>query len=307
MKVILHRINGLLSILLVVAGIAMLVSGNWNLTDESGILFILALFQIVMATVAGVVGLLFPKEGTKLSERAKKVLRIVLVLHTVLNKKAIGAYSVEDASVPRRTWEPIIPFVWLIFQAMLSIVAYLGTSRQQALVLLSLALLIVFFVTSLAWKVLDEKERGTYRLHMVLLPMLVVCVLIGGALLFVMIRDGGREDGLQETKQQLAALQDSDPRPDETVEADEGDVLTSEELAALLRQDFPSEDVFYRLLEQEEDGLYLVAWSENSADVYVYQLERRADAFVLQAAFASSSITKEDVLGREDGVLSNDS
>lgn len=307
MKVLLHQINGLLSILLVVAGIAMLVSGDWNLTDESGILFILALFQIVMATVAGVVGLLFPKEGTKLSERAKKVLRIVLVLHTVLNKKAIGAYSVEDASVPRRTWEPIIPFVWLIFQAMLSIVAYLGTSRQQALVLLSLALLIVFFVTSLAWKVLDEKERGTYRLHMVLLPMLVVCVLIGGALLFVMIRDGGREDGLQETKQQLAALQDTDPRPDETVEADEGDVLTSEELAALLRQDFPSEDVFYRLLEQEEDGLYLVAWSENSADVYVYQLEKREDAFVLQAAFASSSITKEDVLGREDGVLSNDS
>lgn len=307
MKVLLHRINGLLSILLVVAGIAMLVSGDWNLTDESGILFILALFQIVMATVAGVVGLLFPKEGTKLSERAKKVLRIVLVLHTVLNKKAIGAYSVEDASVPRRTWEPIIPFVWLIFQAMLSIVAYSGTSRQQALVLLSLALLIVFFVTSFAWKVLDEKERGTYRLHMVLLPMLVVCVLIGGALLFVMIRDGGREDGLQKTKQQLAALQDSDPRPDETVEADEGDVLTSEELTALLRQDFPSEDVFYRLLEQEEDGLYLVAWSENSADVYVYQLEKREDAFVLQAAFASSSITKEDVLGREDGVLSNDS
>ena len=307
MKVLLHWINGLLSILLVVAGIAMLVSGDWTLTDESGILFILALFQIVMATVAGVVGLLFPKEGTKLSERAKKVLRIVLVLHTVLNKKAIGAYSVEDASVPRRTWEPIIPFVWLIFQAMLSIVAYSGTSRQQALVLLSLALLIVFFVTSLAWKVLDEKERGTYRLHMVLLPMLVVCVLIGGALLFVMIRDGGREDGLQETKQQLAALQDTDPRPDETVEADEGDVLTSEELTALLRQDFPSEDVFYRLLEQEEDGLYLVAWSENSADVYVYQLEKREDAFVLQAAFASSSITKEDVLGREDGVLSNDS
>ena len=307
MKVLLHRINGLLSILLVVAGIAMLVSGDWNLTDEPGILFILALFQIVMATVAGVVGLLFPKEGTKLSERAKKVLRIVLVLHTVLNKKAIGAYSVEDASVPRRTWEPIIPFVWLIFQAMLSIVAYSGTSRQQALVLLSLALLIVFFVTSLAWKVLDEKERGTYRLHMVLLPMLVVCVLIGGVLLFVMIRDGGREDGLQETKQQLAALQDTDPRPDETVEADEGDVLTSEELTALLRQDFPSEDVFYRLLEQEEDGLYLVAWSENSADVYVYQLEKREDAFVLQAAFASSSITKEDVLGREDGVLSNDS
>lgn len=307
MKVLLHWINGLLSILLVVAGIAMLVSGDWNLTDESGILFILALFQIVMATVAGVVGLLFPKEGTKLSERAKKVLRIVLVLHTVLNKKAIGAYSVEDASVPRRTWEPIIPFVWLIFQAMLSIVAYSGTSRQQALVLLSLALLIVFFVTSLAWKVLDEKERGTYRLHMVLLPMLVVCVLIGGALLFVMIRDGGREDGLQETKQQLAALQDTDPRPDETVEADEGDVLTSEELTALLRQDFPSEDVFYRLLEQEEDGLYLVAWSENSADVYVYQLEKRENAFVLQAAFASSAITKEDVLGREDGVLSNDS
>ncbi len=92
MKVLLHRINGLLSILLVVAGIAMLVSGDWNLTDESGILFILALFQIVMAVVAGVVGLLFPKEGTKLSERAKKVLRIVLVLHTVLNKKAIGAY-----------------------------------------------------------------------------------------------------------------------------------------------------------------------------------------------------------------------
>lgn len=307
MKVLLHRINGLLSILLVVAGIAMLVSGDWTLTDESGILFILALFQIVMATVAGVVGLLFPKEGTKLSERAKKVLRIVLVLHTVLNKKAIGAYSVEDASVPRRTWEPIIPFVWLIFQAMLSIVAYSGTSRQQALVLLSLALLIVFFVTSLAWKVLDEKERGTYRLHMVLLPMLVVCVLIGGALAYGMIRDGGREDGLQETKQQLAALQDTDPRPDETVEADEGDVLTSEELTALLRQDFPSEDVFYRLLEQEEDGLYLVAWSENSADVYVYQLEKREDAFVLQAAFASSSITKEDVLGREDGVLSNDS
>lgn len=307
MKVLLHRINGLLSILLVVAGIAMLVSGDWNLTDESGILFILALFQIVMATVAGVVGLLFPKEGTKLSERVKKVLRIVLVLHTVLNKKAIGAYSVEDASVPRRTWEPIIPFVWLIFQAMLSIVAYSGTSRQQALLLLSLALLIVFFVTSLAWKVLDEKERGTYRLYMVLLPMLVVCVLIGGALLFVMIRDGGREDGLQKTKQQLAALQDSDPRPDETVEADEGDVLTSEELTALLRQDFPSEDVFYRLLEQEEDGLYLVAWSENSADVYVYQLEKREDAFVLQAAFASSSITKEDVLGREDGVLPNDS
>ena len=306
MKVLLHRINGLLSILLVVAGIAMLVSGDWTLTDESGILFILALFQIVMATVAGVVGLLFPKEGTKLSERAKKVLRIVLVLHTVLNKKAIGAYSVEDASVPRRTWEPIIPFVWLIFQAMLSIVAYSGTSRQQALVLLSLALLIVFFVTSLAWKVLDEKERGTYRLHMVLLPMLVVCVLIGGVLLFVMIWDGGREDGLQKTKQQLAALQDSDPRPDETVEADEGDVLTPEELTALLRQDFTSEDVFYRLLEQEEDGLYLVAWSENSADVYVYQLEKREDAFVLQAAFASSSITKEDVLGREDGVLSND-
>lgn len=307
MKVLLHWINGLLSILLVVAGIAMLVSGDWTLTDESGILFILALFQIVMATVAGVVGLLFPKEGTKLSERAKKVLRIVLVLHTVLNKKAIGAYSVEDASVPRRTWEPIIPFVWLIFQAMLSIVAYSGTSRQQALVLLSLALLIVFFVTSLAWKVLDEKERGTYRLHMVLLPMLVVCVLIGGAMAYGMIRDGGREDGLQETKQQLAALQDIDPRPDETVEADEGDVLTSEELTALLRQDFPSEDVFYRLLEQEEDGLYLVAWSENSADVYVYQLEKREDAFVLQAAFASSSITKEDVLGREDGVLSNDS
>ena len=73
-------------------------------------------------------------------------------------------------------------------------------------------------------------------------------MLIGGVLAYGMIRDGGREDGLQETKQQLASLQDIDPRPDETVEADEGDVLTPEELTALLRQDFPSEDVFYRLL-----------------------------------------------------------
>ncbi len=72
MKVLLHWINGLLSILLVVAGIAMLVSGDWTLTDESGILFILALFQIVMATVAGVVGLLFPKEGTSCPNGQKR-------------------------------------------------------------------------------------------------------------------------------------------------------------------------------------------------------------------------------------------
>ena len=114
MKVLLHRINGLLSILLAVAGIAMLVSGDWTLTDESGILFILALFQIVMAAVAGVVGLLFPKEGTKLSERAKKVLQKTdgLIDMHMWNHEEVRAGDVSCMNL----YTEIIPFldsVWL--------------------------------------------------------------------------------------------------------------------------------------------------------------------------------------------------
>ncbi len=336
MKNILHRINTFLCILLVAAGIAILVNAGNFMENTLVIIYVASVFQIIMALVVLLIGTLMPKEDRILSKRSRFFLRLLLLAAAVSGKAgtASSAMDVTDGNVKvRRSWEPTIVFVWIIFQSVFSIFCFQGNIRIHLLVILSLVCLVALLITELWWKILDEKERGTYRLSKILLPMIAVFVLLAVCGIYAAWSEESEDRLIPDLSDLRKDVEDSQQKIDDYAtkdpflvedsitidleefqetfeqitdvsETDDQNVLTSgmssEQLVQQICMDFYPADVYYKLMKEED--VYIVAWSEDSDDIVIYQIAQQEDGYTIVTAFISSALTKEDVNGKEDGV-----
>ena len=82
------------------------------------------------------------------------------------------------------------------------------------------------------------------------------------------------------------------------------DRLNMSDIVTMLKNDIDG-DIYYRWVTGgEDDTVSLVAWTAEGGDVYAYQFTKKDDTYSLITAFVSASLTKEDVEGKEDGVIS---
>lgn len=336
MKNILHRINIFLCILLIASGVAILINAG-DFMGDAMIIYIVGGFQIIMALVVLIIGALMPKDDQVLSKKSRFFLRILLMVAALSGETGVSssAVNVTDGNVKlRRMWEPTIVFAWIILQSIFSLLCFQGNIRIHLLVILSLICLLALLITALCWKILDEKERGTYHLSKILLPIIVICVLFAGAGIYAAWSEGRNDDRLipdlsdlhgdvEDSQQKIDEYLASDPFSieDSTMidleefqekfeqitdvpKKDDQNIRTSgmsgEELVQQICMDFYPADVYYKLMEEE--NVYIVAWSDDSEDIVIYQIAQQEDGYAIVTAFISSALTKEDVKGKEDGV-----
>ena len=177
---------------------------------------------------------------------------------------------------------------------------------------------------------MDEKEQGTYRLSRILAPLAAVCVLLivaGG--IAVLNDDSGNSDippfpdiDMEKTQQLIDDYLADDPfsnedlLPMDLAELQEGfeqmihfpetqqtimtTGMSSEELVQQICLNFYPDDTYYKMLEDEH--VYIVTWSEDSEDIVAYQIAKQEDGYMIVTAFVSSTLAKEDVEGKEDGI-----
>ena len=62
-------------------------------------------------------------------------------------------------------------------------------------------------------------------------------------------------------------------------------------------------DVYYCWVPGDDDIISVTAWNDESDDVYVYRFTKSDDTYVLDMGFISTSLTKDDVEGKEHGVI----
>ena len=78
--------------------------------------------------------------------------------------------------------------------------------------------------------------------------------------------------------------------------------MTMDDIIGMLKNDVGG-DVYYCWVPGDDDLISVTAWSDESDDVYVYQFTKSDDTYILNMGFISTSLTKDDVEGKEHGVI----
>ncbi len=331
MKKILHQLNVLTIILLLVEGIVMIVRQEQLFGEHGYLIVACSLFQIVMGIVVFLMGAIFPKNPRPISKKGQSALKILMLLASLGGKNTftVNAHRMINEKLEvRRVWEPTLIFIWLLIQVLFYMLLLAADIRFHFFIILSVLLLTALFISSLLWKIADEKERGTYRLHRVLLPLVIVGMVLGiGAGLSFFLQQENKtsnlEDQWQGKGEELGEMQEKidvylQEKPDlfpeqieeiqkqmkeitnVVYEEDIGEInegLSMEELVQRIASDFYPEDVYYKIVEEN-----VVAWTLDGEDIIVYQLAKNEDGYMIVYVFASSSLSKDDVTGKEDGV-----
>ncbi len=308
MKKTFHNLSVFLCILLAVLG-ACLIASRGRLEEEAGTMYLFAgALQIVMSLIALFMGVVLPEEGRKMSGRAKKIMRVIVALAMLGGNgtSGINAYNALSGDVIlQRFWEPAWYVAWLGIEGVF-LLAYPEGGIAGALPLLSAAALVCLIATSLGWSIMYRKENGTFKWYLVLGPSLVILIIFGIIATITFIEDARRgpvlsekiNDARTEIEKALEDYEDGS-YSEEAVDASR---MTMDDIIGMLKNDVGG-DVYYCWIPGDDDLMSLTAWSDESDDVYVYQFTKRGDTYALNTGFISTSLTKEDVEGKEQGVI----
>lgn len=318
MKQALHITNIILCIASVAAGILLLVFGGQAVGIPASLFYIIGGVQITLALLMLFIGAFLPKDARHISRRAQVVLKIVLLL-AALGNQAPGnraAYDLANGEVKlQRFWEPAFPLTWLFFEAAL----FFFVPQSGALGVTQVAgpgLMALLFLSMLCWKVLEYREKNIFRWSYVIVPSLVIVGIFAVIFLITFIQDYLRgpslREELAETKTEIQETLDA------YQEGADGEVpgaagtdgsgaseyadLDIEGVVKLVKSDAEGE-LYYRWLEGEDDVCSMVVWSGESEDVVVYQFREHDGLYDYMTTFVSGTMSKEDVEGKEDGVI----
>ena len=154
----------------------MIVFRGKALEEPTSIFVIMGGVQITLAFVMFLIGALLPKDGRYVTGKAKIILKIILVLAALGNNSpgSLAAYDLADGKVKvQRFWEPALPLTWLFTEA--AFLAFFPSSGILAVAVFgSGAVLVLLFIGSLGWKILELKEKHIYRMLYVILPSLII-------------------------------------------------------------------------------------------------------------------------------------
>lgn len=322
-KQIFHRINIILTLILAVLGAGHLLCLR-ELGEELWMLGAIGgAFLLVMAFIALVTGALRPEQDSALPDKYRKPLKAVILLNLLLNKSTAGAGSAyelaEGGRRVRRCWEPLLPFVWLLLQSIFSVMLLVG--GEGSIRLLSAGALIGIFlllIGSVCWRAADNLEReGSFRWGSVFLPVLTAAIifLIGGVYAFAKESRTGNHSRstAEEIQRELEeALEQQEYLPEAS---DYRNILqVREQIKEDFREEFQADTVYYRIQAggstqkdaggQEYEAVNFVAWCREEEAVIVYCYHKYEGGYVLDSAFLSNAINKEDLEGTEDGSIS---
>lgn len=308
MKRVFHWFNFVFCILLAALGVLMIVFRGKALEEPTSIFVIMGGVQITLAFVMFLIGALLPKDGRYVTGKAKIILKIILVLAALGNNSpgSLAAYDLADGKVKvQRFWEPALPLAWLFTEA--AFLAFFPSSGILAVAVFgSGVVLVLLFIGSLGWKILELKEKNIYRMLYVILPSLIIIGIF--ALIFLItfiqqwIRGPKLSEQLAETRAEIEETLDSYGEEKDADVPETYSDLDMDGVVALVRADL-DEDMYYRWIIGDDNMCSMVLWSDADDEVYVYQFEEENGLYNYISSFASGSISREDVEGKEDGMI----
>ena len=308
MKRVFHWFNFVFCILLAALGVLMIVFRGKALEEPTSIFVIMGGVQITLAFVMFLIGALLPKDGRYVTGKAKIILKIILVLAALGNNSpgSLAAYDLADGKVKvQRFWEPALPLAWLFTEA--AFLAFFPSSGILAVAVFgSGAVLVLLFIGSLGWKILELKEKNIYRMLYVILPSLIIIGIF--ALIFLItfiqqwIRGPKLSEQLAETRAEIEETLDSYGEEKNADVPETYSDLDMDGVVALVRADL-DEDMYYRWIIGDDNMCSMVLWSDVDDEVYVYQFEEENGLYNYISSFASGSISREAVEGKEDGMI----
>ena len=308
MKRVFHWFNFVFCILLAALGVLMIVFRGKALEEPTSIFVIMGGVQITLAFVMFLIGALLPKDGRYVTGKAKIILKIILVLAALGNNSpgSLAAYDLADGRVKvQRFWEPALPLAWLFTEA--TFLAFFPSSGILAVAVFgSGAVLVLLFIGSLGWKILELKEKNIYRMLYVILPSLIIIGIF--ALIFLItfiqqwIRGPKLSEQLAETRAEIEETLDSYGEEKNADVPETYSDLDMDGVVALVRADL-DKDMYYRWIIGDDNMCSMVLWSDADDEVYVYQFEEENGLYNYISSFASGSISREDVEGKEDGMI----
>ena len=308
MKRVFHWFNFVFCILLAALGVLMIVFRGKALEEPTSIFVIMGGVQITLAFVMFLIGALLPKDGRYVTGKAKIILKIILVLAALGNNSpcSLAAYDLADGKVKvQRFWEPALPLAWLFTEA--AFLAFFPSSGILAVAVFgSGVVLVLLFIGSLGWKILELKEKNIYRMLYVILPSLIIIGIF--ALIFLItfiqqwIRGPKLSEQLAETRAEIEETLDSYGEEKNADVPETYSDLDMDGVVALVRADL-DEDMYYRWIIGDDNMCSMVLWSDVDDEVYVYQFEEENGLYNYISSFASGSISREAVEGKEDGMI----
>ena len=87
---------------------------------------------------------------------------------------------------------------------------------------------------------------------------------------------------------------------------EKGEYQTVNQIKQKILEDLEAEKVYYKIVTNEGDSDYslisFVIWTEENENVYIYQYRKYEEGYILNLAMKSSSMTKNELEGQEDGI-----
>lgn len=226
------------------------------------------------------------------------IMVIVILRVTVLLPERKGL-SVQQKPL-RRGYEPAVTLIWLIFQGLFSIFTFISENRPLKIltILLTICITLLMLCHFALKYICSKEEHGHVSVLLYLLPTLIVLVIfligIGGGLL----KEKWDQKSRIHVPHQISQKQQNNS-------ASNTQDFYTEDILSRISEDYPEQDIYYKMQETQNKTLNVLVWTEEEEDVVIYQFKPKDDGYFFESAFLSNAISKNDVTGKEDGILHN--
>lgn len=310
MKKITHKINVVLSILWTITSVSVLIFAL-PYEDNNFVIAILGFVSLVMSSVTLIYGAIIPDKDIYLSDKQSKFAMILVALNGLLNKSATPSSSVDvlNGEKPfRRNWIPIMYLILIIIEGPISVVAFFTDNIYLKYSTISmLVVMLLLLISSSIWFVEYCKEMYDGNpLKPLLLQYIIVLVIFGIGLIgsYIIHKDDNKSyidvDKIQS---------DLDNAKEALYDMDSADLFNKKEYETItdvflmICSSFNNQKVYYHLQEKSEYKFNIIVWTDIENDVYIYQFTKENDKYIRQNVFKSEKIKKEDVQGKETGII----
>lgn len=266
---------------------------------------ILNLFLLGISALAAVLHFLFTGSITESSNLMIYVgasfaiiMAVVLLIITVLLPERKGIPVQKNPL--RHGYEPAVTLIWLSFQCIFSIFIFvLGNRPLKILTILLTASIILLMLCHFALKYICLKEQyGHVPLLPYLAPTLTVIVIFLFGVGYALVKEKW-EQNPEIHKPQITSQKEKNLSPADT------EIFQTEDILSQISEDYPKQDVYYKMQETQDKTLNVLVWTDEGEDAVIYQFKPKDDGYFFESAFLSSAISKNDVTGKEDGILDN--
>lgn len=318
MKRIAHRINVIILTILAILSIAMIVVKTKSVSpveSEDALIWISAIFQLVMVLIMTVTGILFPEKDTYLNKKQSIIANIALLLNSILNKSVVSSSQIEVANGEKaihKGWEPAVGFIWLFFQAILGVITIVSNPRSSiaTIQIISLALIILFIIVSYIWKIEDNKQKyGKPIAFKSLLPMFIAIIIFSIGIVGGIIKtklESKNDFDLVQIKEDIKKAKDFAAKDYRDIEINIEDYLSEEEVVSLIKNSMDTkEDIYYKIQSSKDNSneITFIVWTSNDENVYWFKFIKYDEGYLYHSSMKSNAISKEDVEGKQDGIL----